>query len=109
MVPKLDRPDRSVGYGWSAVATQRTMRAGRDVREEVGTLGSGSESHVDGLTLPLLPAHHTISRPHSRVAHPFREPLHFIVMTVMVVISLYLWGLLHDGELLVYSGIVMEK
>jgi hypothetical protein len=34
---------------------------------------------------------HGLSSP-DRVPHPFREPLHFIVMSVMVVISLYLWG-----------------
>jgi hypothetical protein len=35
----------------------------------------------------MLPAHHTSSRPHSTVAHPFREPLQFIVIAVMSVIS----------------------
>src|SRR5215210_5153477 len=38
VVPEFGRAGRSVGYGWSAVVTRRTMRAGRDVREEVGTL-----------------------------------------------------------------------
>ena len=34
----------------------------------------------------------------------FREPLHFIVIAVMSVIPLYLWGFLHDGELLGVRG-----
>jgi hypothetical protein len=44
------------------------------------------------LTLPMLPVHHTSSRHHCRVPHPFREPLQFIVMSVIGVISLYLKG-----------------
>jgi hypothetical protein len=63
-----------------------TRRATGDVREEGGTLGSGSASHVDGLTLPLLPAHRTISHLQKECGHPFREPLQFIVITVMSVI-----------------------
>jgi hypothetical protein len=35
----------------------------------------------------MLPAHHTSSRPHSTVAHPFREPLQFIVIAVMSVMG----------------------
>jgi hypothetical protein len=39
--------------------TALSIRAGRDVREEVGTVGSGSASLFDGLALPKLPAHRT--------------------------------------------------
>jgi hypothetical protein len=35
----------------------------------------------------MLPADHTISRPHNRVEHPFRDPLQFIVIAVMSVMS----------------------
>jgi hypothetical protein len=51
-----------------------------------------SASPFVALTLPMLPAPSTISRLYSRVAHPFREPLHSIVMSVISVICLYLKG-----------------
>jgi hypothetical protein len=39
------------------------------------------------LTLTMLPAHRTVSRLYSRVSHPIREPLQFIVIAVMSVMS----------------------
>jgi hypothetical protein len=49
--------------------------------------GTATATGFVALVLPMLPPHQTIPRPHSRVLHPFREPLHFIVMIVMSVIS----------------------
>jgi hypothetical protein len=46
-----------------------------------------SASRFVALTLPLLPAHHTTSRLQGRVSHPIREPLQFIVIAVMSVMS----------------------
>jgi hypothetical protein len=89
-VPEFGRAGRSVGYGWSAVVTRRTMRAGRDVREEVGTLSFTPASLFVALVLPMLPARRTVSRLRKECPTPFREPLQFIVMSVMGVISLYL-------------------
>jgi hypothetical protein len=61
----------------------------------------------------MLPAHRTISHLKIGCRHPFRKPLQFIVIAVMgVMIGTFPYtyrGFLHDGELLVYSGIVMEK
>ncbi len=56
--------------------------------------GSGSipASRFVGLVLPMLPANHTIYHLRKGWHAPFREPLGFIVMGVMIVISLYLWG-----------------
>src|SRR5215211_2401452 len=74
VVPEFGRAGRSVGYGWSAVVTRRTMRAGRDVREEVGTLSFTPASLFVALVLPMLPAHRTrlacLRRPisHDRIA-----------------------------------------
>jgi hypothetical protein len=39
------------------------------------------------LVLPILSTHRTVSRLYSRVSHPFREPLQFIVIAVMSVIG----------------------
>src|SRR5215213_7713516 len=61
VVPEFGRAGRSVGYGWSAVDTRRTMRAGRDVREEVGTPSFTPASLVDCLALPIISAHRTTS------------------------------------------------
>src|ERR687889_107398 len=55
MVPEFSRAGRSVGYGWSAVATRRTMRAGRDVREEVGTPNFTPALLFVALVLPMFP------------------------------------------------------
>src|SRR5215212_8884331 len=80
VVPEFGRASQSRA-GW------QTQRAAGDVREEVGTLGSGSASHVDGLTLPLL----TLITPFldltAECRTPFREPLQFIVIAVMSVMS----------------------
>ena len=59
------------------------MRAGRDVREEVGTLSFTPASLFDGLAHPILSAHHSISHLKIGCCHPFREPLQFIVIAVM--------------------------
>jgi hypothetical protein len=64
-----------------------STRAAEDVREEVGTLGSGSASLFDGLVLPMLLAHRSMSRLRKECRHPFREPLQFIVIAVMSVMS----------------------
>ena len=54
-MPEFGRAVRSVGYGWSAVATRPTMRAGRDVREEAGTPSFAPASLFVALVLPMLP------------------------------------------------------
>jgi hypothetical protein len=63
----------------------QTRRAAGDVLEELGTLGSGAASLFHGLMLPRLLAHRSISRLRKECRHPFREPLHFIVIAVMSV------------------------
>jgi hypothetical protein len=81
VVPEFGRAGRNVRYGWSAVATERTMRAGRDVREDV-------DGYSDGLCrtcVPILSDHHTISHLQEKYRYPFREPLQFIVIAVMSV------------------------
>jgi hypothetical protein len=48
------------------------------------------DSYSDGLCRACTlhaPAHRAVSRLQGRVTHPFREPLHFIVIAVMSVIS----------------------
>src|SRR5215211_6415543 len=86
VVPEFGRPGRSVGYGWSAVLTRRTMRAGRDVREEVSTPSFTPASLFDGLALPILPAHHSMYRLRKEWRTHFRISLQFIVMSVTSVI-----------------------
>jgi hypothetical protein len=44
------------------------------------------------LTLPMLPAHRTVSRLQGRVPHPFREPVQSIVMGVMSGTFPYTYG-----------------
>jgi hypothetical protein len=61
------------------------MRAGRDVREEVGTLSFTPASLFDGLAHPILSAHHSISHLKIGCRHPFRKPQQFIVIAVMSV------------------------
>jgi|SRR5215211_226264 len=80
--------------------TAISIRAGRDVREEVVTPSFTPASLFVVLVLPMLPAHHTVSRPHSRVAHPFREPLRFTVTTVTVVTLPISMGFRRDAPLL---------
>ncbi len=46
---------------------------------------------------------------HAQASVVLRKAVQIIVMSVMVVISLYLWGLLHDGELPVYLGTVIPS
>jgi hypothetical protein len=87
VVPEFGRAGRSVGYGWSAVVTRPTMRAAEDVREEVGTPSFTPASLFDGLVHPILSAHHSIYHLKIGCCHPFREPLQFIVIAVMSVIS----------------------
>jgi hypothetical protein len=56
--------------------------------EQCWLLKSERDGYSDGLCracAPMLPVHHTIPRPHSRVLHPFREPLQIIVITVISV------------------------
>jgi hypothetical protein len=55
--------------------------------KEVGTLGSGSASHFDGLTLPMLPALARSLNSTTECRTPFRKVLQFIVIAVMSVIS----------------------
>jgi len=87
VVPEFGRAGRSVGYGWSAVATRPTTRAAEDVREEVGTLSFTPASLFVALVLPMLLAHRTVSHLQEECRHPFREPLQFIVIAVMSVMS----------------------
>jgi hypothetical protein len=87
VVPEFGRAGRSVGYGWSAVATRPTMRAGRDVREEVGTPSFTPASLFVALVLLYF---QPIARSLDSTAEcrtPFREPLQFIVIAVMGVMS----------------------
>jgi hypothetical protein len=69
-------------------ARMRCVEQGRLLKAE-------RDGYSDGLCRACAPhapgSSHALSSP-DRVPHPFREPLHFIVMSVMVVISLYLWG-----------------
>ena len=74
-------PSKAGSSGKSGMGN--SIRAEGDVLEEVGTLGSRSASHVDGLALPMLPAHRTTSHLRIECRHPLREPLQFIVMSVM--------------------------
>src|SRR5215217_9353793 len=46
-----------------------------------------SASPFVGLALPILSAHHSIYHLKIGCRHPFRKPLHFIVMSVMGVMS----------------------
>jgi hypothetical protein len=45
--------------------------------------GTATATGFVALVLPILSAHRTVSRLYSRVSHPFREPLQFIVIAVM--------------------------
>ena len=47
----------------------------------------GSASHFVALALPILSAHHSLYHLKIGCCHPFREPLQFIVIAVMSVIS----------------------
>ena len=81
--------------------------------EEVGAPSFTPASLFDGLVLPHVAAHRMISHLQKECGHPFREPLHFIVIAVMSVISgtfpdTYR-GFLHDGELPVYLGAVTSS
>jgi hypothetical protein len=64
-----------------------SMRAAGDVWEEVGTLGSGSASHFVALVLPMLPLIAPSLDFTAECRTPFREPLQFIVIAVMSVMS----------------------
>ena len=64
-----------------------SIRAGRDVREEVSTPSFTPASLFDGLVVPMLPGPSQHLPVPKRVAHPFREPLQFIVIAVMSVMS----------------------
>ena len=79
-MPEFGRAGRSVGYGWSAVATRRTMRAGRDVREEVGTPSFTPASLFVALVLLMLPPIATHLR---RVATPLENPCNSSSSAVM--------------------------
>jgi len=74
-----------------------------------GVAGIGPASRFVVLALPGSHPSHYLSIPKRKCCTASREPLHFIVMSVMVVISLYLWDSLHDGELLVYLGTVTSS
>src|SRR5215218_3043030 len=67
--------------------TAISIRAGRDVREEVGTPSFIPASLFDGLALPILSAHHSIYHLKIGCRHPFRKSLQFIVISVMSVMS----------------------
>jgi hypothetical protein len=54
---------------------------------DAGGSGRGSASHIDSLELSIFLAHHSISHLQKEYRHPFREPLQFIVIAVMSVIS----------------------
>src|SRR5918999_6085096 len=83
VVPEFGRAGRSVGYGWSAVATRRTMRAGRDVREEVGTLSFTPASLFVAFVLPMLPPIAHPSGPPSSASSPFPHPYRVIGMVMI--------------------------
>src|SRR5215218_535068 len=78
VVPEFGRAGRSVRYGWSAVATRPTMRAGRDVREEVGTVSFTPASLFVALVLPMLPPIAHPSGPPSSASSPFPYPYRVI-------------------------------
>ena len=65
----------------------QTRRAAGDVREEVGTLASRICIALCRTCAPILSAHHSIYHLKIGCCHPFREPLQFIVIAVMSVIS----------------------
>ena len=83
MVPEFGRAGRSVGYGWSAVATRRTMRAGRDVREEVGTLSFTPASLFVALVFPMLQPIAHPSGPPSSASSPFPYPYIEVAMVMI--------------------------
>jgi hypothetical protein len=73
-------------------ATRRSWenRARTRGAEQCWLLKAERGGYSDGLCrtyAPMLPVHHTISRPHSRVLHSFRETLRFIVITVISAMS----------------------
>ncbi len=70
-------------------AGRRSLYEQGDVREEVSTPSFRPASLCDGLALPTLPAHRTPVSSLERCRTAFREPLQFIVMSVMGVMSLY--------------------
>jgi hypothetical protein len=84
VVPEFGRAGRSVGYGWSAVATRPTMPAAKDVREEVGTPSFTPASLFVALVhpKPITPFLDLTAE----CPTPFREPLQFIVIAVTGVI-----------------------
>jgi hypothetical protein len=82
-VPEFGRVGRSVGYGWSAVVTRRTMRAAEDVREEVGTPSFTPASLFVAFVLPILRAHRTISR-EPLLRHHHHPHIHIEVGRVMI-------------------------
>jgi hypothetical protein len=51
-----------------------SIRAGRDVREEVGTLIFTPASLFVALVLPMVPAHRTISRLRKECRTPLENP-----------------------------------
>ena len=58
--------------------------------EQCQLLKAQWDGYSDGLCracTPHAPAHRAVSRLQGRVTHPFREPLHFIVIAVMSVMS----------------------
>jgi hypothetical protein len=69
----------------------------------------GYSDALCALRLPMLPADRNTSHLQKESGNPFGESLQFIVIAVMSVIPLYLWGILHDGELRVYLGTVMSS
>src|SRR5918993_784794 len=64
-----------------------STRAAEDVREEIGTPSFIPASLFVALMLPMFLAHRTLSRLRRECRTPFREPLQFIVIAVMSVIS----------------------
>jgi hypothetical protein len=67
VVPEFGRAGRSVGYGWSAVVTRPTIRARRDVREEVDSLKLHTGIALCRACAPILPAHHSIYQRHRHI------------------------------------------
>ncbi len=64
-----------------------SVRAAEDVREEVGTPSFTPASLFVELVLPMLPAQHTTSHLRKGSHTALRISLHFIVITVMNVMS----------------------
>src|ERR687894_2423251 len=109
VVPEFGRAVRSVGYGWSAVATRRTMRAGRDVRKEVGTVSFTPASLFDGLVLPMLPPIAHPSGPPSSASSPFPHPYRVIGMVMIALVGAATFNKSGTGATSILQAVIFSK